>query len=57
MRDCGAIFDRIVVHWSIHTEMSRFVRLWMNYDDGNWFKPDKIWLKKLQKASVWTASS
>lgn len=45
MRDCGTVFDRIAVHWSIHTEMNRFVRPRMNYEDSNWFKPDKIWLK------------
>jgi hypothetical protein len=49
IRDCGAVFDRIVVHWPVHTEMSRFVRPWMDYEDNNWFKPDKIWLKAAKK--------
>ncbi|EFH84095.1 hypothetical protein Krac_5113 [Ktedonobacter racemifer DSM 44963] len=52
IRDCGTIFDRVRVHWSIHAEMSYFVRLCMDYEDSNWFKPDGIWFKVAKRRFV-----
>ncbi|MBO0793725.1 MAG: hypothetical protein J2P36_22615, partial [Ktedonobacteraceae bacterium] len=42
----------VPVHWSIHAEMSHFVRLCMDYEDSNWFKPDGIWFKVAKRRFV-----
>ena len=53
--DHSTVFGRVRVHWSIHVEMSELVRLSMNYEDSNWFKPDKIWILR-KFADSWNGS-
>jgi hypothetical protein len=50
IRDRGAVFDRVRVHWSIHAEMSYFVHLCMDYEDRNWFKLDTEEIKIVEKS-------
>ena len=52
IRDCGAIFDRDRVHWSIHTEVCFSTRFYVDYADGNWFKLDRIWIKTAKRSHL-----
>ncbi len=47
--DCGAIFDRVYVHWPIGVQISHSVRLCMDYEDSNCVKTDRIWFKTAKR--------
>ncbi len=42
--DCGAIFDRYRVRWSIRANVGFSIRFCMDYEDIKGVKPDRIWL-------------
>jgi len=48
-RDCGAIFDRVPVYWSMLAEINLFACTMMDYMDKIWVKPDRIWIKTAKK--------